>query len=498
MPVHLTPAADRALVAMSAWAERLGHDSTSAIHLLLALLDDEEGRAAQLVAQAGLEVGAAQQVVQSVEPRHSVQTSDAIVALARNISRESASDDECRSEHLLIAILQSEPAIRSALECAGLHGEAVRDAVLAPTGSPLTLDEPLDLSESGESFETARILDASANRAREALRVIEDYCRFVLNDANLCRETKELRHDLVQALAAAMKMPLLAARDTVGDIGVSISTPSEQRRDSALAVAQANLKRLQESLRSLEEFGKIVDAEIGRSIEQIRYRAYTLERAIVRGSSARDRLADCRLYLLITGATCATSLEFLIEEAAANGVDIVQLREKDLNDCELLAKARRVRQLTTKASVLFIVNDRPDIARLAEADGVHLGQEDLPVREARRVMGADALVGVSTHSMDQLRRAVWDGADYLGVGPVFPSKTKSFDEFAGLSFVRQAAAETSLPAFALGGISVQNLSQVLQAGAARVAVGSAICSADEPGNAAFEISRILKSSAVKN
>ncbi len=187
----------------------------------------------------------------------------------------------------------------------------------------------------------------------------------------------------------------------------------------------------------------------------------------------------------------------MIEEATAGGVDIIQLREKGMNDSELLAKARRVRQITSKMSVLFIVNDRPEIARLAAADGVHLGQDDLPVREARRIIGADALIGVSTHSMDQLRRAVWDGADYLGVGPVFPSKTKSFDEFPGLEFVRQASAETSLPMFALGGISVQNLSQVLQTGASRVAVSSAICSADEPGSAALEIRRVLKSSAVK-
>ncbi len=143
----------------------------------------------------------------------------------------------------------------------------------------------MDLNETADLFEPARILDASANRAREALRVIEDYCRFVLNDAILCRETKELRHALAQALEPAWNLPLLAARDTVGDIGTSITTPSEQRRDSALTVARANLKRLQESLRSLEEFGKIVNADLSRAVEQIRYRSYTLERAIVRESS---------------------------------------------------------------------------------------------------------------------------------------------------------------------------------------------------------------------
>jgi thiamine-phosphate pyrophosphorylase len=160
------------------------------------------------------------------------------------------------------------------------------------------------------------------------------------------------------------------------------------------------------------------------------------------------------------------------------------LREKTLADRELLERARNVRRWTRQAGVLFILNDRPDLARLAEADGVHLGQDDLPVREARRILGPDALIGVSTHSLDQVRRAVYDGATYLGVGPVFPSRTKPFDAFPGLEFVRQAAAETTLPTFALGGISVDNVGSVVAAGARRVAVGAAICAADEPRPAA--------------
>ncbi len=132
MPVRLTPAADRALASMPEWAKRLGHDSATAMHLLLALLDDEEGRAAQLIARAGLEVGAVRQVVQSVELRDLLQTTDSIVALARGITRDSSGDDDCRSEHLLVAILQSEPAIRSKLEHAGFREAAITDAVLAP------------------------------------------------------------------------------------------------------------------------------------------------------------------------------------------------------------------------------------------------------------------------------------------------------------------------------------------------------------------------------
>src|SRR5690606_20385257 len=133
-----------------------------------------------------------------------------------------------------------------------------------------------------------------------------------------------------------------------------------------------------------------------------------------------------------------------------------------------------------QAGVLFILNDRPDLARLVGADGVHLGQDDLPVKEARRILGPDALVGVSTHDLDQLRQAILDGASYVGVGPSFPSGTKDFAELAGLDYVRAAHAETSLPMFAIGGIHEGNIAEVVTAGARRVAVSAAISQADDP------------------
>jgi thiamine-phosphate pyrophosphorylase len=156
------------------------------------------------------------------------------------------------------------------------------------------------------------------------------------------------------------------------------------------------------------------------------------------------------------------------------------LREKGSADRALLTRAREVRQLTRAAGALFIINDRPDLALLAEADGVHLGQEDLPVQEARRLLGPTAVIGVSTHDLAQLRQAVLEGASYVGVGPTFPSRTKDFAALAGLEFVSAASAETSLPAFVLGGVTLANVGAALAAGARRVAVSHAICAADEP------------------
>ena len=177
-------------------------------------------------------------------------------------------------------------------------------------------------------------------------------------------------------------------------------------------------------------------------------------------------------------------LTWIVGEALAGGAGAIQLREKGLPDRELLRRAREVRILTAQARALFVMNDRPDLARLAGADAVHLGQEDVTTRDARRVVGASMLVGVSTHDRQQLEKAVLEGAGYLGVGPVFASSTKQFDDLAGLDYVGQAAEASNLPWFAIGGITEGNLERVLEAGARRIAVSSAVINAEFPRKAA--------------
>jgi thiamine-phosphate pyrophosphorylase len=268
---------------------------------------------------------------------------------------------------------------------------------------------------------------------------------------------------------------LLAARETQFDVGTQISTERERSRESLGAVVLANLKRLQEALRSLEEYAKLHIPDQAQAMERMRYQTYTLERMVLLGEQARSRLASVRLYVLVTGSQCWGSLEWTVREAIAGGAQMIQLREKTLSDRDLWQRARQVRAWTREAGAFFIMNDRPDLARMVGADGVHLGQDDVPVKEARRILGPDAILGVSTHNPEQACQAVRDGASYIGVGPTFPSQTKDFGELAGLEFVRQAVAETSLPAFAIGGITLANLPQVLAVGARRVAVSAAVC-----------------------
>src|SRR5262249_37166977 len=162
--------------------------------------------------------------------------------------------------------------------------------------------------------------------------------------AFLTRAWKELRHELAEALGHLPGDLLLAGRDTPGDVGTEISTAREHRRESLAAVVQANAKRAQEALRSLEEYGKCLSTDFGQTVEALRYRVYTLEQAMWRGTNARARLADVRLYVLVTEAECRLSLPGTVSEAAAGGAQIIQLREKNLDDRTLLERAREVRR----------------------------------------------------------------------------------------------------------------------------------------------------------
>lgn len=331
-----------------------------------------------------------------------------------------------------------------------------------------------------------RILDANANRAQEGLRVVEEYARFALSDATLVEELKQLRHTLGTALRILPDAHRLAARDTLGDVGTTISTDAEYVRLDARDVAAANLARCQQALRSLEEYAKTAWPSLSRQIEPIRYRLYVLAQALFHVDQSRRRLSAAQLYVLVDGGADAQDFERRCQAVFEGGVHIVQLRDKQLDDRTLLERARHLRQWSTAASVIFIMNDRPDLARLSRADGVHVGQEELPVHEVRAIVGPDALVGVSTHSIEQARQAVLAGADYLGCGPTFCSSTKEFDAFPGLAFLQRIATDIGLPSFAIGGIRHDNVAQVMATGMKRIAVSDAIWRASDPAAAARE------------
>jgi thiamine-phosphate pyrophosphorylase len=493
-----TPAVARAVYAAQRFAIHANAAEVVPMHLLLGLVEEEEGRAAQLLTAAGFPLDRLRRPLPppteaSLPPLG--EAARVILTYAQALAREVEGEPTVSGPAVVLALLRRDEALRRFLETGGLDFGRLERTIHAEGEPPLEHHEPLQLNEPTDQIDAARVLDANFNRAREALRVVEDYCRFVLDDAFLSGELKQTRHDLSAALENVSLGQRLAGRETLRDVGTAISTPREETRRSPLEVAQVNFKRLQEALRSLEEFGKLRDPGLGRQFEELRYRMYTLERAVVLGAASRRRLDDARLYVLVTGSLCAAALDWTIAEAAAGGASLIQLREKELDDRRLLERARQVRRWTKQAGVLFILNDRPDLARLAGADGVHLGQRDLPVKEARRILGPDALIGVSTHDLVQVRQAIIDGADYIAVGPAFPSTTKRFQEIPGLDFVRQALAETSLPAFVIGGVNPETIDEAIACGAQRVAVSAAICTADDPRAVAAELSRRVNARA---
>ncbi len=330
-----------------------------------------------------------------------------------------------------------------------------------------------------------RILDANANRAREGLRVVEEYARFVLESPALAARSKGLRHEFADALAyltAALPggaCDLEAARDTPGDVGTDLSTPAEAARPNSLAVARAGMKRLQEALRALEEYAKPVSADAGARFERVRYAAYALEPVLFAAQDRRARLARALLYVLVTESLASTDARTAAREAAAGGADIIQMREKDLEDGPFLDRARTLAEAVRGAGALLLVNDRPHLALPAGADGVHTGQDDLPVHLCRRLVGPDRIVGRSTHAPAQLAAVSDQGADYAAVGPVYETATKAHRAAVGLDFVRHAAETASVPWFAIGSVNRETLPRVLDAGARRVAVCTAILRAPD-------------------
>ena len=340
-----------------------------------------------------------------------------------------------------------------------------------------------------------RLLDANLDRAREGLRVLEDWCRFALDRPDLVVRCKDLRQRLGRCHRLAYKM----ARHTASDGANGLGHPAQNDRQNPLAVVAANAGRVQEALRVLEEFGRGRDPELAQEAARIRYALYDLEVDCLRssgapGESRREQLARCHLYLVTSPGP---DLLATVEAALRAGVRLVQYRPKQqpATDAERLEEASQLRRLCGSHGALFLVNDRLDLALAVEADGVHLGQDDLPVPVARRLLGPERLIGRSTHAPDQLHQAVLDGCDYAGVGPVHATPSKPGRLPVGLAYVAAAAAECPIPWFAIGGVDGTNLASVVEAGATRVAVIRAITGATDPHGATLSLLQQLGTAA---
>lgn len=301
----------------------------------------------------------------------------------------------------------------------------------------------------------SRIIDVNLNRASEGLRVVEEVIRHLNRDERLFNQVRSLRHRINQTLPDSIS--LILSRESASDPGRMTEVPE---RLNTLGLIRANLKRAQEAIRVLEEV-----SQQKQSFMAIRFDLYSLEKELIQLNPLLTFDARCmRVYVI------ASEVDVLLR-AAAQGVQMIQLRDKQSSSRQLIEKANQINtQLANiPQKVFFIINDRPDIARLTGADGVHIGQEDMTVAQARQILGRPALVGKSTHALEQALAAYSDGADYIGVGPVWATPTKVGREAVGLDYVRQVAAQVRIPFVAIGGINLDNVDQVMAAGATCIA-----------------------------
>jgi len=332
----------------------------------------------------------------------------------------------------------------------------------------------------GRPGSAERVIDASANRAREGLRVAEDFARLMAGDEALSRALRDARHrvtSLVSSLGPAHAF--LNDRDTEGDVGTSAATAEPGTRADVDEIVCSAFKRAGESLRTLAEFAKLMRPEVACELERLRYEVYDLEKRAALPARARAMVERARLCVLVTGEVASMPPLAAARAAVEGGADCIQLREKHMPDGELVELARRMREVTAERGALLVLNDRPDVAHLAGADGVHLGQQDMTLPDARRIVGPAAIVGRSTHCVDEALAAEAEGATYLGVGPVHATTTKGLAEGRGTECVREAAARVGIPWFAIGGITRANLQTVIDAGARRVAVCAGVIAAGD-------------------
>lgn len=343
--------------------------------------------------------------------------------------------------------------------------------------------------------EAMRLIDANANRAAEGIRTVEDIARLVFENPDAARSLKELRHELGSILQVIPTKDRLSARDSASDAGTQTTLSTESCRANWTSVIVAACERTTQSLRCLEEFAKVLPAQLQRETEgrfkALRYRAYDVLAAVQQQLAMPTIATEAQLYVLVD---CKRDLEQFVQytcELAAAGVDILQLRDKSADGAKLLAYSQAAMLALAATATKLIINDRVDVALAAKADGVHVGQDDLPIAEVKRLAPSTMLVGVSTHDIDQARSAEAAGADYIGCGPTFPSQTKHFAEFPGTTFLSTVAEEISVPAFAIGGITQNNLLEVLATGCRRIAVSNVIHSAASPSEAAQKLKEQL-------
>jgi thiamine-phosphate pyrophosphorylase len=336
-----------------------------------------------------------------------------------------------------------------------------------------------------------RLIDASLNRLAEGLRYLEDVSRFLLNDVSLTKRLKSLRHTLVTSDWQFQKQ-LLESRNATNDVGIGIEIPdvADKRRDLIPSIV-ANARRVQEALRTLEEFSKVTSFPTHLSpqkLEKARFDLYTIEKELLARLMRQDKAKRIRgLYVIIDSQSLKGRSHLdVTRQVIHGGAAVIQLRDKMLDHGQLLPIAQEMKKLCAENNTLFIINDYLDLALAVQADGLHVGQTDLPVPIVRKLVPMDMLIGCSVETVAQARKAQTEGVDYIAVGAIFPTPSKEA-EIVGLKVLRKVKKAVSVPVVAIGGITQGNISEVKAAGADAASVISAVLGASSPEKAVRQL-----------
>jgi len=332
-----------------------------------------------------------------------------------------------------------------------------------------------------------QIIDANLDRAREGLRVIEDWARFGLGDENYVERIKNYRQLLGKNHLVIYKQ----SRNYVEDKCKGLTHKEQINRKTTEQIISSNAGRVQEALRVIEEFSRLHNHELSKIASKIRYEIYTLEidlLSLCKRKKSEDILKTNDLYVITDQKE---NLLVIIEDLLIAGVKIIQHRFKKGTDKDHLKEAIKISNLCKRYNSLFIVNDRVDIALASNADGIHLGQDDLDLKTARNLLGYSKIIGISANNEIDILKALENGCDYIGIGPVFETSTKKNKRPLGIDKIKQLTKNLDIPWFAIGGVKTNNISYLKNFGFKKFALVSQLMNSEDAKEDAIMILKEL-------
>jgi len=334
-----------------------------------------------------------------------------------------------------------------------------------------------------EDRRIAQIIDANLDRAREGLRVLEDWARFALGRQDLVKTIKDFRQTLGKNHLRIYK----ESRNFIDDNCTGLTHPEQFKRNNSNSIISSNAARVQEALRVIEEFSRDHNQDLCSISSAIRYQIYELEIQLLEGRANFElqKILDENDLYCITLDT--ENLFEKIKNILEGGVKIIQLRCKNGKDSDNLKLAIKIRELCDSFDALFLINDRVDIALACKADGVHLGQSDMDIKSARNILGYSKIIGISASNERDITKAIQDGCDYLGIGPVFATSTKKEKVPLGIDTLKSLTKEISIPWFAIGGIKQNNISLLKENNISKVAIITDLINSKNPKEKAMMI-----------